>query len=70
VPIKTIAEAVMAAGAGDVIKIRGEFSNETTINLDKELWLIGENATTNAKFIISALHCRILNILFKEAIYA
>lgn len=80
---KTITEAVTAASAGDVIKIRGEFSGVTegaTIELDKELWLIGENTTSNQGctmiynggaaayplITVSAHQCKIFNIYFSQ----
>lgn len=80
---QTITEAVTAAAAGDVIKIRGEFSAVTegaTINLDKELWLIGENTTPNQGctmiynggaaayplVTVSAHQCKIFNIYFSQ----
>ena len=80
---KTITEAVTAASAGDVIMIRGEFSSVTegaTINLNKELWLIGENTTSNQGctmiynggaaayplVTVSAHQCKIFNIYFSQ----
>jgi hypothetical protein len=80
---KTITEAVTAASAGDVIYIRGEFSSVAegaTITLDKELWLIGENTTSNQGctmiynggaaayplVTIAAHQCKIFNIYFSQ----
>lgn len=82
---KTISEAVAAASAGDVIKIRGEFSSVVegaTIELDKELWLIGENTTPNQGctmiynggaaayplVTVSAHQCKIINIYFSQIV--
>ena len=78
---KTITEAIAAASAGDVIYLRGEFLATTegaTINLNKELWLIGENTTPNQGctmiynggadayplLTVSAHQCKIFNIYF------
>lgn len=83
VAFKTISEAVAAASAGDVIKIRGEFSSVVegaTINLSKELWLIGENTSPNQGctmiynggaaayplITVSAHQCKIFNIYFSQ----
>ena len=79
----TITEAVTAASAGDVIKIRGEFSSVAegaTINLDKELWIIGENTSANQGctmihnggaaayplITISAHQCKIFDTYFSQ----
>jgi len=46
----TISEAVAAASAGDMIKIRNSFNGTdegATITLDKKLWIIGENTSPN-----------------------
>ena len=80
---QTITEAVTAASAKDIIKLRGEFSSVTegaTIDLDKELWLIGENTTSNQGctmiynggaaayplVTVSAHQCKIFNTYFSQ----
>lgn len=80
---KTISEAVTASSAGDIIYIRGEFSSVAegaTISLNKELWIIGENTTSNQGctmiynggaaayplITVSAHQCKIFNIYFSQ----
>lgn len=80
---KTVREAVAAASGGDVIKIRGEISSVAegaTINLPKELTLVGENTSPNQGstliknggaaayplITVSADQCKIFNIMFSQ----
>lgn len=43
----TITEAVAAAAAGDLIRIKGEFDEGAAIDINKELTLLGENTSSN-----------------------
>jgi len=75
---KTIAEAVTAASAGDVINIRGEFDEGAAITLSKELHLIGQNTSSNQNntliysngayplILVKANQCKIHNIGFAQ----
>jgi len=75
---KTIQEAVAAASAGDTIFVRGEFSLASTIAIDKQLNLVGEN-TTNNQYVtliygsgayplitVKANNCKIFNCGFAQ----
>lgn len=74
---KTIAEAIAAASAGDTIKADGEF-NESGLELDKELTLVGQNTSNNQYttmiysdaatplITILANNCKIMNIGFAQ----
>lgn len=74
---KTIAEAIAAASAGDVIRIKGEF-NESNLDLAVELTLIGENTSDNQYntliystdatplVFVEANNCKIFNIGFAQ----
>jgi len=62
----TINEAISSAIEGDTIKIKGEYTENVTV--DKRLTIEGENAVINGKVVIDAKNVKISKITIRNAI--
>jgi hypothetical protein len=77
-PFLTITQAVSKASAGDIIYLRGEFNEGAAVTINKELIIVGENASRNGYptlvlnsadhqlFIVKANNVQIRNIGFVQ----